>query len=173
METVSPTWFGWNDLYTKFVSKIETSNLITFLIYSREYQNIFVWRPRDPQQVNLVNTCVYLCPNQRSIISDMANVRPEIVTRICEHIHRVNIVWETRPLWISSSRGEAKFYPREKSGEIYIHRSDSHNAIAKRWRHSKKLHLAARSRATTRGLAINIRSSRGVPLIPRLAPPAF
>lgn len=87
-----------------------------------------------------------MCPNQRSIISDECTTRnrhPNLRIRgpSCKHCSGRPDPFESLP-----SRGEAKFYPREKSGEIYIHRSDSHNAIAKRWRHSKKLHLAARSR---------------------------
>ena len=140
--------------FTREIQKSKYESVIIFPIYSREYQNIFIRRPRDPpqvynnpQQVNLVNTRVRMIHHFWHGEYTIRNRRPNL--RI-HGIHRVNIAWEAS-LWITSSGGEAKFHPREKFGKIYIHRSDSHNAIAKRWRHSKKLHLAARSRATTRG----------------------
>lgn len=92
------------------------------------------------QQVNLINSCVQI--NDPSFLT---NVRPEIVTRIYEYgVHRVNTVEDQTPLNLFHSEARQSFI-RAKNPEKFIF-TDPIRIIAKRWRHSKKLHLAARSR---------------------------
>lgn len=70
--------------FTREIQKSKYESVIIFPIYSREYQNIFIQRPDPPQMYNNPQYLLILV-SKRSIISDMANIRSEIVARIYEY----------------------------------------------------------------------------------------